>query len=236
MNFLKFPILLFVAASLISCTETDEPSEPGVGDDGFGVPSGIYAVDQSHTYLTFSYLHQGLSYPLLRATGIDGELVLNTEAMENSSADISIDVASIRSNIDFFDKELASPKFFNSGKYPHITFATQAYESISDTEGALTGLVTIRGITKPLILTVKINGAMTNPMSGKPVIGFSASGYLNRSEFGLDRFIPAVADRVDVKIETEFALGSTDSSAEAASLARESAVSSEAVATNEEQP
>ena len=43
-------------------------------DDGgeLGIPSGTYAVDKSHTYVTFSYFHQGLSYPLLRATGIDG--------------------------------------------------------------------------------------------------------------------------------------------------------------------
>jgi hypothetical protein len=85
----------------------------------------------------------------------------------------------------------------------------------------LSGFITIRGITKPLILSVKINGALTHPMTGKPVIGFSASGYVSRSDFGLDRFVPAVADRVDLKIEAEFELGSNPDSAAAASYARE---------------
>ena len=121
----------------------------------------------------------------------------------------------------FFDKELASPKFFNAAKFPKILFASRSYESISESEGALAGFVTIRGITKPLILAVKINGALINPITGKPVIGFSASGNLNRSDFGLDRFIPAVADRVDLKIEAEFEQGASEASTAAAGLARE---------------
>lgn len=60
---------------------------------------------------------------------------------------------------------------------------------------------------------------MVNPISSKPAIGFSASGYLQRSDFGLDRFIPAVADRVELKIEIEFEQGSNDESMAAAELA-----------------
>jgi polyisoprenoid-binding protein YceI len=212
-------LALFVLCS--ACSQDEQTASQSVDEDGLGVPSGVYAVDKLHTYLTFSYLHQGLSYPLLRATGIDGELDLDTSAMEKSSVGIAIDVDTIRSNVDYFDKELASPKFFNAGKFPKISFASKSYESISETDGALSGFITIRGITKPLILTVKINGALTHPMTGKPVIGFSASGYVSRSDFGLDRFVPAVADRVDLKIEAEFEMGSNQDSAAAAIYARE---------------
>jgi len=221
MKITRISILLVIAGFVTACSQGDEPMGQMVDEEGLGVPSGVYAVDKNHTYLTFSYLHQGLSYPLLRATGINGELDLDTSAMEKSSVSIAVDVATIRSNVDYFDKELASSKFFNAAKFPKISFASNSYESISETEGALAGFITIRGITKPLILNVKINGALTHPMTGKPVIGFSASGHLNRSDFGLDRFIPAVADRVELKIEAEFELGSNEGSTAAANLARE---------------
>ncbi len=208
------------AAGAISLLAGCGDQTDGEMSDGLGIPSGIYAVDKTHTYVTFSYLHQGLSYPLIRATEIDGELKLDATDIENSRADIAIEVDSIRSNTSYFDKELASPKFFNAAKYPHITFVTERYEALGDRSGRLHGTVTIRNISKPLSLDVTINGAMENPITKVPVIGVSASGYLNRSEFDLDRFIPAVADRVDVAIEAEFAAGSTEASASAAELAR----------------
>ena len=65
-----------------------------------------------------------------------------------------------------------------------------------------------------------INGGIVNPITNKPTLGVSATGALNRSDFDLDRFIPAVADRVDIAIEAEFALGSNDGSAAAVAIAR----------------
>jgi len=186
-----------------------------------GIPSGTYALDQTHTYVTFSYLHQGLSHPLLRAVGVDGELTLDAEDLSNSRVAIAIETDSIRSNVDYFDEELASPKFFNAARFPHITFVADEFTLTDSRSGTLHGEVTIRGISKPLALAVTINGAMEHPMSGKPVIGLSAGGELKRSDFELDRFIPAVSDRVTLSIEAEFAEGSTESSAAAASLGRD---------------
>ena len=195
---------------------TDAPTAEG----GLGVPSGVYALDRTHAYVSFSYLHQGLSYPLLRATSLDGELELDAVDIGNSKVNVAIEADSIRTNTPYFDKELASPKFFNAGKYPHITFTTERYEAATESTGELHGLVTIRGISKPLSLAVTINGAMVNPITKKPVVGVSAKGSLQRSDFDLDRFIPAVADRVDISIEAEFAAGSSENSAAAAALAR----------------
>jgi len=205
---------------MFACSSDDSPEVASGNDNGLGIPAGTYSVDKSHAYLTFSYRHQGLSYPLLRARGIDGELILDPDAMENTQVSIVVDPATIRSNTDYFDKELTSPKFFNVAKYPHILFTADSYEAISESEGAMTGQVTIRGITKPLILTVTINGAMINPITSKPVIGISAAGYVLRSDFGMDRFVPAVADRVDLTMEVEFELGSNAEGAASANLAR----------------
>lgn len=221
--------LLVAVAFIAGCGGGGGESAPATvsADGGLGIPSGTYAIDPGHAYVTFSYLHQGLSYPLLRANSVDGELELDTGAMENSRANIAIRADSIRTNTDYFDAELASPKFFNAGKYPHITFTTERYEPTADMAGKLHGTVTIRGITKPLTLDVTINGAMEHPMSGTPVIGVSANGFVNRSDFELDRFIPAVADRVDIAIEAEFQAGSSESSQAAAALASGAAADSD---------
>jgi polyisoprenoid-binding protein YceI len=95
---------------------------------------------------------------------------------------------------------------------------------ISETEGLLNGHVTIRGITEPLQLAVTLNNALVHPMLDIPVIGFSATGALARSDFGLDRFVPVISDSVVVDIEIEFLLGSNDESAAAATRARDTSV------------
>lgn len=204
---------------LTACGQGDQPGAPTEG--ALAVPSGTYAVDKSHTYVIFSYLHQGLAYPLQRATGINGELELDVGAMEKSTISIAVAANSIRTNLDFFDKELASRKFFHAEKYPYITFATHSYKPLSESLGELTGFATIRDVTKPIVLSVTINGAMTHPALNKPVIGFSVTGSLNRSDFGLDRFVSQVGDQVDLRIEAEFLLGSNDDSVAAAGLAAE---------------
>ena len=205
---------LAILALLAACGQDAPVDDGGV----LGIPSGTYAIDKSHTYVTFSYFHQGLSYPLLRATGIDGELELDNGNLEKSTVSIAVDVDSIRTNLDYFDKELASRKFFHAEKYPHITFATHSYRPLNESSGELTGFVTIRDIARPIVLSVTINGAMDHPMLNTPVIGFSASGSLRRSDFDLDRFIPMVADQVDISIEAEFLHGSNESSAAAARI------------------
>ena len=219
---MKLTLITIALSALVlsGCGASDSGST-----SGDSVSSGTYAIDPSHTYVTFSYLHQGLSYPLLRATSIDGELDYDSNDMANSIVNISVATDSIRTNIDHFDKELASRKFFNAEKYPYITFATESYSAISDSEGILTGNVIIRDITQPLELAVTLNNALVHPMLNIPAIGFSATGSLSRSDFGLDRFVPVVSDTVVFYIETEFLYGSNDGSSAAAARAR--AVSAE---------
>ncbi len=183
------------------------------------IASGVYSIDPMHSYLTFSYLHMGYSYPLLRATGIDGELTLNGGAMEESTVAIAIDASTIESGIQRFNTELHSLQYFNVEKYPHITFTSRAYGPTSDVTGRLTGFVTIRGKTRPMTLDVVINNAIIHPMSKKPVIGFTATGELKRSDFDMSRNIPFVADKVTIDIEAEFVEGSSETSSGAAMIA-----------------
>ena len=202
---MKRLLILAAAISVAGCS-----SDTVTGDNV--IPSGTYALDPSHTYVTFSYLHQGLSYPLLRATRAAGELEYDADNLANSSVMVASATDSIRSNVDYFDDELSSRKFFNAEKYPHITFTSDSYQETGENQGTVRGKVTIRGITKTIELDVTFNNAIVHPASGIPVVGFSATGSLNRSDFGLERAIPLVADAVDFQIEVEFLQGSNDDS------------------------
>jgi len=192
----------------------------GKPDTVYGVPSGTYSVDQAHAYVTFSYLHQGLSYPLLRATTTAGELEFDAIEVANSLVNVAVVADSIRTNIDYFDKELASRKFFHADKYPYITFRSERYEPTDDFHGVLHGRVTIKETTLPVALEVTLNNALIHPMLDVPVIGFSATGSLKRSEFGLDRFVPVVGDDVSFSIEIEFQQGTSEINSTAANAAR----------------
>jgi len=211
--------IVIVALAITGCGSSDTESV-----SGDRVPSGTYAIDQSHTYVTFSYLHQGLSYPLLRATNVNGELNFDSDDITRSEVGIAIAADSIRTNLDHFDKELASRKFFNAEKYPYISFLSESYVETGDKEGILRGQVTIRGVTEALELAVTLNNALVHPVLDIPVIGFSATGSLTRSDFGLDRFVPVISDTVVFEIETEFLLRSDESSASAAAIAREASI------------
>ena len=215
---MKKNIFAAMAASavLIGCDQEG----PGTK---YGVPSGTYAVDPAHTYVTFSYLHQGLSYPLLRATGTAGELEFDANDITNSVVNIAVAADSIRTNIDHFDKELASRKFFHADKYPHITFRSTRFEATDEFHGVMHGELTIKETTLPVALDVTLNNALVHPMLDVPVIGFSAGGSLKRSAYGLDRFVPDVSDDVAFSIEIEFLHGTDETNRTAAETARSAA-------------
>ena len=199
------------------------PAARGNRTPSTAFPSGTYSVDPSHTYVTISYLHQGLSYPLLRATETAGELEFDADDISNSAVNIAVASDSIRTNIDYFDKELASRKFFHADKYPHITFRSKRFEATDSFHGVLHGEVTIKETTLPLALDVTLNNALFHPMLDVPVIGFSATGSLSRSDFGLDRFVPVVSDDVKLTIEIEFLHGTDDPNRMAAEIAKKPA-------------
>ncbi len=216
---------VIVIVLLAGCGESQDSggaiaSAPDVVDPA-SIPAGVYSVDRNHAYITFSYLHTGYSYPMLRFTGIDGELELSGELMDESEVSIAIDAATIDSKLPRFDTELRSLQYFNVDRYPNITFTTHSYESTGDAIGRLVGFLTVRGRTNSVTLDVNINNAIVHPMTNEPAIGFSATGSLLRSGFGLSRNIPFVADEVFVDIEIEFHQGTSDASSAAARIATE---------------
>lgn len=173
------------------------------GPDITTLPAGFYESESGHAYVAFSYDHQGYSKPILRWGKFGSTVMLNTEDPEKSGVGVTIDVTSIDSGVDVFDEHLVSEDWFDAANFPVISFqSTKVNQSILG-NGKLTGLLTIKGVEKPITLDVKLNKVGEHFRSKKPMFGISASGKLKRSDFGIDKYAP-MADDIDLMIEVEF--------------------------------
>ncbi len=171
----------------------------GLGD----VPSGQYGLDSSHGYITFSYSHLGFSNPHIGFNSFDVDLDLDNENPENSTVNVTIDATSIDSRLDNFNGHLNGPNFFDTANHPVITFTSTAIEMTGEDTMNVTGDLTIKGTTRPVVLAATINKAGDHPMRKKPWIGVSAETKVSRSDWGLSRAVPNVGDEVTVYISVE---------------------------------
>ncbi len=167
-------------------------------------PSGQYELEKTHAYITFSYTHMGFSNPILRFDQFDVDFVFNRDDIEKSSFTVTIDAASINSGVAVFDDKLRDEKhFFETKEHPTIVFRSQKISQFADSQFEVVGNLIIKGKSRPLTLMLSVNGADVNKFSARPTIGVSATGKLNRSEWGLDYAVPMVSDEVSLRIEVE---------------------------------
>jgi polyisoprenoid-binding protein YceI len=181
--------------------QAEEVVEVQSGTEALEVPSGNYIMDKIHGYVTFSYLHKGLSRPVLRFNDVDATLVLDAEHPENSQIDVTITAANIDSGVAKLDAHLKSADFFNTAENPKITFKSTGFTRDSETDGTMVGDLTMMGVTKSISFAVSLIGTADGK---KPSIGVEGQGRLLRSEFNLGKFVPYVGDEVSISISAEF--------------------------------
>lgn len=179
-------------------------------EDAFVAPSGEYETDPKHRYISFSYLHQGLSRPVLRWGDWDATLDWDADNPENSSVAVTIDVNAVDSGVDEFNDHLRSADFFDVANHPEITFVSTGVEQTGEGEGRITGDLTIKGITKAVTLNAVYNASVDDARNNRHKIGFSATTSVKRSDFDVDAYVPFVGDDVDIVIEAEFVKPSGD--------------------------
>jgi polyisoprenoid-binding protein YceI len=166
-------------------------------------PAATYAVDGSHASVVWKVSHFGLSGYTARFDKVSGALAFDPKAVAKSKVDISIDPLSVSTGLPNFDKKIRDD-YFQSAKFPAITFKSTKVEQTGPTAGKVTGDLTFLGVTKPVILDVTWNGGLFNKFAGGYALGFSAKGAIKRSDFGFSAMIPTVGDQVDLAIEIEF--------------------------------
>lgn len=198
-----------------SYTATAEPVEIHIE-----APAGQYKLDPHHSSLYFSVKHLGVSNYVMRFTDFDVTVDLDPNDLSASSVNVTIDPTSIRTDFDgdyqgthpdsgfsSWDEDLAlSENFLNAGEYPTITFTSTRVEATDEGTLQITGDLELAGQTRPVTLEATVVGsAQMHPFSGVGLIGFSATGTFNRSDFGITHLVnpPLVSDTVTLRFEGE---------------------------------
>ncbi|KAA0085063.1 YceI family protein [Trinickia soli] len=199
-------LLAAVAASVLSiaaCTPLRVVTHT-VGTDEAQVPIGAYAMDADHWSITFDVEHLQYSRYVMRFDRAHAQLQWNKGGLEASTADVTIDAASVDTKIPLLDKMVNGPDMFDTATYPTIHFAGKRFVRTGPARGTLEGDLTIRNVTRPVTLNVTFNGYGRNPLTKADTLGFSAVGAFSRAQFGLATWYPAVGNDVHVRIEAEF--------------------------------
>ncbi|BBF79520.1 YceI family protein [Asticcacaulis excentricus] len=167
----------------------------------FAAPE-TYALEATHTEVVFSWTHFGFSKPTAKFMNAVGTLVLDEAAPANSSVEVSFAIDGLNTGVAALDGHLKSKDFFDAATYPTATFKSTKVDVTGKDTANVTGNLTIHGVTKPVTLAVKLNKIGAN-MKGVKTAGFSATGQIKRSDFGMGAYVPAVSDEIALVITAE---------------------------------
>ncbi|MGA7913552.1 MAG: YceI family protein [Candidatus Dormiibacterota bacterium] len=167
-----------------------------------------YEVDQQHTHIGFTAKHLGVSTVRGRFNKFEGQFQGSDEDFTKARGEVRIEVASLESRSDQRDTHLRSADFFDAEKYPYITFKITKLEPVDAESFRVTGDLTVRDVTKPIVLDATIEGRMADPFGAKERVGISARGQLDRMDFGLNwngvaGAVPFASHTIKLEVDAE---------------------------------
>lgn len=168
-----------------------------------------YEIDKAHTTVGFTAKHLAASTVRGQFNKFDGLFEGPEDDITKTTGEVKIEVASIDTRTEMRDNHLRSADFFESEKYPYITFKLNRVEPVDDESFRVHGDLTIKNTIKPIVLNATLEGRVPDPMTGgKERLGISARGQLNRMDFGLNwdglaGAIPMASHTIKLEIEAE---------------------------------
>lgn len=161
-----------------------------------------YTIDARHTFPSFEVSHLGFSIQRGRFNKTSGTFMLDV-ASRSGSIDISIDASSIDTGLAELEKHMQGEDFFDTAKYPTITFKSKSLRFEGEKLTGVDGDFTMLGVTRPVSLKVDHFKCAPHPMNKKAMCGANATTTIKRSEFGMTKYVPAVGDEVKIAIQVE---------------------------------
>jgi polyisoprenoid-binding protein YceI len=162
-----------------------------------------YTFDTTHSRVTFYVNHLGFSNSVGEFKLGDGTYSFDNDDWSKSKVEVKIPVQSLELGDPKWNTHILGSEFLESAKYPEIAFVSRKVEKLDATHGKLYGDLTIKGVTKPVVLDLTLNKVGEHPMRKTQAAGFTATTIVHRSEFGVVTYVPAVADDVVIRIEIE---------------------------------
>jgi polyisoprenoid-binding protein YceI len=216
------PLVVSALVALAGCSPAGrDPVAPASGSDSIApvsteAPAGAYTLDKAHASLIFRVDHLGFSNFTARFRRFDAQLEFDPARPADANVNVTIDASSIETDYPDpatfdFNAMLQGDQWLNTARFPEIAFHSTDVELTGPDTMHIDGELELRGVKRPMALEATFNGGYAgHPMDKHARIGFSASGSLKRSEFGISFGVPTpsaplgVGDDVDVIIEAEF--------------------------------
>lgn len=161
-----------------------------------------YRLDAGHTFPRFSYSHFGFSTQLSRFNRTTGTVTLD-RAARTGAVDITIDTTSVDTGFALFDEHIQAEDFLDTAKHPTATFRSSKVVFSGDTPTAVEGVLTLKGVSRPVTLKVTSFQAMPHPILKKDAIGANATVTVKRTDFNMGKYAPHVGDDVTIDVAVE---------------------------------
>jgi polyisoprenoid-binding protein YceI len=163
-----------------------------------------YQLEKTHVDLLFTINHAGFTEKHGSFRDLDATLQYDADHPEKSQVSVTVKTDSLDTGFAPRDKDVESDKFLDVAKYPEMRFVSTKITPGSNGTLLVEGNLTLHGLTQPLILHATLNKAAPNPFDKRPTLGFSATGTLKRSDFGISTYLPMIGDLITITIDAEF--------------------------------
>jgi polyisoprenoid-binding protein YceI len=162
--------------------------------------------DKAHSQLNFTITHLGIADVGGLFKDFDATIVASEDDFSDAVFELSVDVASIDTEIDKRDEHLRSADFFEVEKYPSMTYKSTSISKNGDNQYKLTGDLTLRGITKSVTMDLLYRGTIDTEQAKASKAGFQLTGEIKRSDFNIGAGFPEamLSDEVTIKADGEF--------------------------------
>ncbi|AOY44535.1 MULTISPECIES: YceI family protein [Psychrobacter] len=162
-----------------------------------------WQLDNSHTRVGFSVEHMGFSTVMGHFSDVDGTVQFDLKNPNQTQFNFVVDTDSIDTGWEARDKHLKTDEFFNVEKYPTMSFKSTQVNFINPQQAKVTGDFTLLGQTKPLTLNLTLKKIDNSPLTKEPVVGFRATGNIDRTAYGMDAYSQGITTNVPIQIDGE---------------------------------
>jgi len=163
-----------------------------------------YQLEKTHVDLLFDISHAGFSHKHGSFRDLDATLVYDAQQPQASRVSVTVRTDSLDTAFAARDQDVKGPQFLDTARYPTMTFASTKVTRTGEKTLDVTGNLTLHGVTRPLVLHATLNQLGPNPFDKRPTVGFSATGSLRRSDFGMKTYLPMIGDAITITIDAEF--------------------------------
>lgn len=170
--------------------------------------SGAYSapekllLDNQHSYIQWRVGHLGYSIQAGKWY-VNGFVLIDKDHPDQGHVNVTVKINDLITGLPELDKHLKGTMFLDEKTYPTATFVSNKVQVTGKNTAKVSGMLTLRGITRPVVLDVILNKVGKNPITDKMTDGFTASTTIKRSKFGIKGFLPQVDDEVKIEIGAE---------------------------------